>query len=146
MAIFKELNEFVEPNNIKFTFNGKQYEINPSAQIGLEFTNEYRKLSQIEGGLSDENLYRMGAKLMGSKFDLENVQFKGGLCEQLLKDGISLAGLHRLLFTTVVHYQFGEKASKIYYETGNMNKALGLEDEDPKKTETEQTDQNSETA
>lgn len=144
MADFGELKEFIEPNVITFTFNGEKYTINPTAKIGLKFINDFREATKGDG-LTNNAVYSLGANLMGGEYDPKANEFTGGLVPQLIEDGIDLEALHHILYTSVLHFYFGEQVSEIYYKTGDMNKALGLEDEDPKKTKTDQTGQKSET-
>ena len=140
MTDFGQLKEHLDSNDIKFTLNGKEYTVDPSAQDVLRFhvhlTSDTAE-TRAGRGLAT---FRRVAQLVGSKFDTKTGKITGGLLGQLMNDGATFPQLNHIVETIHIKYTSGDDLAKAYFETGSVKKALAMLNNDSQENqETGQT-------
>lgn len=134
MTDFGQLQEHLDSNDVKFTLNGKEYTVDPSAQDVLKF--HVRLNSSTEKTVSGQGIatFERVAHLVGSKFDTETGKITGGLLGQLMKDGATFPQLNHIVETIHIKYTSGDDLAKAYFETGSVKKALEKLNNDSQET------------
>ena len=140
MTDFGQLQEHLDSNDVKFTLNGKEYTVDPSAQDVLKFhvhLNSRTEKTAVGQGIAT---FERVARLVGSKFDTETGKITGGLLGQLMKDGATFPQLNHIVETIHIKYTSGDDLAKAYFETGSLKKALEMLNNDSQENqETGQT-------
>lgn len=123
MAHLGELTDYLEDSDLRFSYNGTDYRINPTAQQVLQY-NRWCATSLKDA--PEAELFQQAAILAGGTYNPEEGTFTGGVLGDLEAAGASAAQLERIATTTALNYFFGEDAAATYYASGDLGKALGL--------------------
>lgn len=121
-----ELREYLDGGEIRFSVGGKQYAHAPSAQTVLQFQAEYREALAEPSRMTNFQLWKWGAQLLGGDFDKDTQGLSGGLLDELVADGVDHPSLDRVFNAVIIAHWHSNDAALTYFKTGDVGKALGV--------------------
>lgn len=125
-----ELRDYMDGGEVRFSVSGKQYAHSPSANAVLKFQAEYREaLEDPAEKMTNLQLWKWGAQLLGGDFDIEARVLSGGLMDELMADGVDHPSLDRVFNAVIIAHWHSNDAALSYFKTGDVGKALGVTEE-----------------
>lgn len=117
-----QVESFNASDRITFTYNGKDYELTPTARQVMAFHTERVKESTSTNAAV--MAYTVTAPLFGSKYDPEKNTFTGGVIAKLIKEDIEWSALDRLITSVFIYFTSGSDLALAFMETGDFLAAV----------------------
>lgn len=122
MADLGELRDYLNAETLQFSINGTQYAVTPTAEQVLRFSAAYAATNDF----TEPHMLKLGAQLMGGDYSDDTGFAPTGVVQEMIDNGVDIGAIFRVCYTVILWVKYGEDTARTYWQTGDMGKALGL--------------------